>query len=169
MLLDMPDILIFATVTGFLAGWLLARLGSYVSSRVKAAECDPRDARIRSLEAEVRVAQSATDKAKAGLEESAGELTRVRATIKEKDDVLARHASTIEQLRSDLKDSVKKTRELRVELTERASENVRSEARLREVETELSVVHASTNLLASGMYAMQDEDEDAVQILKAKG
>jgi len=44
-----------------------------------------------------------------------------------------------------------KTRELRAELAERATENVHAEAKIREVETELSVAHASKDLLATGV------------------
>jgi hypothetical protein len=65
---------------------------------------------------------------------------------------------------------VKKTRELREELAVRATENVRSEVKLREVETELSVVQASTDLLATGVLDfMTDSDEDDVQVFKAGG
>ena len=55
------------------------------------------------------------------------------------------------RLRADLKESVKKTRELRAELTDRATENVRSEVMLREAQTELSVAHASTDMIATGV------------------
>jgi hypothetical protein len=62
----------------------------------------------------------------------------------------------------DLKESVKKTRELRAELTERATENVHAEAKIREVETELSVAQASTDLIATGVldYSLAPEKED---------
>ena len=57
----------------------------------------------------------------------------------------------IEKLSVDLKDSVKKTRELRTELTERATENIKSKVKLRDVETELSVVQASSDLITTGL------------------
>ena len=44
-----------------------------------------------------------------------------------------------------------KTRELRAELSDRATENLKSEVKLREVETELEVAQASTDLLATGV------------------
>ena len=45
---------------------------------------------------------------------------------------------------------------------ERATENVRSEVKLREVETELSVAQASTDLIATGVldYSVAPEKED---------
>jgi len=44
-----------------------------------------------------------------------------------------------------------KTRELRNELSNRATENIKSEVKLREVETELEVAQASTDMLATGV------------------
>ena len=107
------------------------------------------------------------------MDEVNGELTEANKTIKAKDAELAKQANTIGQLRHDLRESVRKTRELREELTERATENARSEGRLREVQTELSLVQASTDLLATGMLDYLspdgDGDDDDVQIFKAGG
>ena len=171
MLEEIPDSLTLATVTAFLSGWLVAKIGGYLGRRLRARHQDPRDVRIRSLEADVRVAQSATEKVKAKLEEVTGELSEARKTLKQSDTSSAQYLATIEQLRADLKDSVKKTRELREELTLRATENVRSEVKLREVETELSIVQASTDLIATGMldYVTPEVDEEDVQIFKAGG
>jgi hypothetical protein len=56
-----------------------------------------------------------------------------------------------------------KTRELRHELTDRATENLKSEVKLREVETELEVAQASTDLIATGVldYSLAPDAEDA--------
>ena len=53
-------------------------------------------------------------------------------------------------------------RELRAELSNRAAENVKSEVKLREVETELSVAQASTDLLATGVldYSVAPDGEE---------
>jgi chromosome segregation ATPase len=167
---EFPEALTLATVTAFLSGWIVAKIGGYIGRKLRARNQDPRDIRIRSLEADVRVAQSAAEKVKTRLEEAAGELSEAQKALKERDGALARQERTIEQLRVDLRDSVKKTRELREELTVRATENVRSEVKLREVETELSVVQASTDLLATGILDfVTDGDEDDVQIFKAGG
>jgi len=170
MFSEFPEALTLATVTAFVSGWIVAKFGSYVSRKLRARNQDPRDSRIRSLEADVRVAHSAAEKAKARLDEINGELTEARKALKVRDAALVDHERVIDQLRTDLKGSVKKTRELREELTLRATENVRSEVKLREVETELSLVHASTDLLATGMLDLNREtDEDDVQIFKAGG
>jgi uncharacterized coiled-coil protein SlyX len=117
------------------------------------------------------VAHSAAEKAKTRLDEVNGELAEARKTLKTRDAVLASQENAVDRLRTDLKDSVKKTRELREELTLRATESVRSEVKLREVETELSLVHASTDLLATGMldYMIPEAEEEDVQIFKAGG
>jgi chromosome segregation ATPase len=171
MFSEFPEALILATVTAFLSGWIVARFGNYVSRKLEARNQDPRDSRIRSLEADVRVAHSAAEKAKVHLDEVNGELAEARKALKIRDAAMANQDSAINQLRADLKGSVKKTRELREELTLRATENVRSEVKLREVETELSLVHASTDLLATGMldYMNPETDEDDVQIFRAGG
>ena len=173
MFLEIPDSLTIAAIAAFLSGWVVAKIGSYISSKLRARHQDPRDVRIRSLEADVRVAQTASEKAKTRLDELNGELTEANRTIKTKDTELAKQANTIVQLRHDLRESVRKTRELREELTERATENARSEGRLREVQTELSVVQASTDMLATGMLDYLtpdgDGDDDDVQIFKAGG
>ena len=76
----------------------------------------------------------------------------------------------IEEAIGYLKDSVKKTRELRHELSHRAEENVRSEVKLREVETELSVAQASTDLIATGVldYSVAPDPEDEFEEVDTK-
>ena len=61
-----------------------------------------------------------------------------------------------------MRDSVRKTAELRSELSLRAEQNVRSEVKLREVETELSVAHASTEFIATGVldYSVAPDSEE---------
>lgn len=171
MFSEFSDAVTLASLAAFLSGWIVAKLGSYVSRKLKARRQDPRDRRIRSLEADVRVAHSAAEKAKARLDEINGELAEAQRALAARDATLAKQQRVMDQLRADLKDSVIKTRELREELTLRATENIRSEVKLREVETELSLVHASTDLMATGMldYVNPEGDEDDVQIFKAGG
>ncbi len=162
MPVETPETLLYITVGAVFVGWLVAKVSSYLASRFSARARDPRDDRIRSLEADLRVAHTSNDKVKVQLDERTRELAEVRQTLKSRDKVVAELENSITKLRDDLKDSVIKTRELRAELTERVTENVRSEIRLREVETELSVAHASTDLLATGMldFTTTDDDEE---------
>ena len=85
--------------------------------------------------------------------------------IEKRDKVISHQQRHVEELKKDLKDSVLKTRELRAELSRRAEDSVRSEAKLREVETELSVAQASTDMIATGVLdysftVAADDDED---------
>jgi chromosome segregation ATPase len=160
---QLSDNLLWFAGGAFLLGWLVAKLGGYVGRKFADSDRDPRDDRIRSLAADVRVAQSTVEKAKAQLEEKEKELTETQKIIKVRDDAIAGQEGMIKRLKNDLKESVLKTRELRVELTERATEHTRSEAKLREVETELSVARASTDMLGTGMldYTTNEDDDDA--------
>ena len=76
--------------------------------------------------------------------------------------MISHQQAKIEDLTIDLKESVLKTRELRHDLSDRATENIKSEVKLREVETELSVAQASTDLIATGVldYAFVPDEDD---------
>ena len=146
----------------FMLGWMVAKLGAWASNRSRKATRDPRDDRIRSLEADHRVAKVDSTKATEENVTIKQQFQEAEETIKELEKVRAEQGAKITQLRKDLKDSVKKTRELRAELSDRATENVRSEVKLREIETELEVTRASTDLIATGVldYSMAPDDED---------
>lgn len=135
----------------FLIGWLLSATQARLTAAMRAKRRDPRDDRIRSLEAEVRIAQSDVEKMRETDEAREKELVETREGIEKRDNVIAHQQSRLESMSKDLKSSVLKTRELRSELSERATQNMRSELKIREVETELEVAQASTDLLATGV------------------
>lgn len=151
MFMDAPETLIYIAGVAFLLGWLVGKIGAYFGNKIADRKRDPRDDRIRSLDADVRVAQTDAEKTKSDLEERDKELAEEKERILERDTAVQALSAKVTQLRADLKESVKKTRELRAELTDRATENVRSEVMLREAQTELSVAHASTDLIATGV------------------
>jgi TolA-binding protein len=151
MFFEIPQNLILMTVGAFLLGWLLSSLSGSFGSSVKARKRDPRDDRIRSLEAEHRIAQTDAESFKARAEELEKELEETQGNIEKRDNVITHQQGKIDQLNADLKESVIKTRELRAELSERATENIKSEVKLREVETELEVAQASTDMIATGV------------------
>jgi chromosome segregation ATPase len=144
----------------FLLGWMLSRIVSRLGRKFRSGQRDPRDSRIRSLEAELRIAKIDLEK----MTERAGDLENslheAKQGIESRDTVISHQQSKYDQLSADLKDSVIKTRELRAELAERATEGVRSQVKLREVETELEVAQASTELIATGIldYPLSLED-----------
>lgn len=165
MFMDTPESLIYLVGGAFVLGWLVAKVGAYCGDKFKTSDRDPRDDRIRSLEAEQRVAQSELEKTKAELEEDSKALAEERDTVAARDKVINEQIDIIESLRNDLRDSVLKTRELRAELSDRAAENVKSEVRLRDVETELSVAQASTDLIATGVldYSVAPDGEEDIE------
>jgi chromosome segregation ATPase len=162
MFMEAPETLMYVALGAFVIGWLLAKLGSAVSNKVKAKQRDPRDDKIRNLDAELRIAQSEVEKTRDDAERKEEKLTETQQLAADKDLVITAQKNKIEQLRADLKDSVKKTAELRAELSHRAEENVRSEVKLREVETELSVAQASSEFIATGVldYSMAPDGEE---------
>jgi len=166
MFVELPQNLILMVAGAFLLGWILSVINSRISDKTRARKRDPRDDRIRSLEAELRVSV-------ADVEESRGKATKLIAElegsaegVEKRDNVITKQALKLDATTKDLKESVLKTRELRAELSDRATENVRSEVKLREVETELSVAQASTDMIATGVldYSLapgrEDETED---------
>jgi chromosome segregation ATPase len=162
MFVELPQELILYTAGAFLLGWLLSSISSRLSARHRATRRDPRDDRIRELEAELRIAQGNTHKSKSELERLEDELKETVVGLERRDNVITNQQVKLDKLLRDLKDSVLKTRELRAELAERATENVHAEAKIREVETELSVAQASTDLIATGVldYSLSPVKED---------
>jgi len=162
MFVDLPQQLILYTAGAFLLGWLLSSISSRIGGRYRAKKRDPRDDRIRGLEAELRIAQGNSAKSSTELERLEEELKETTAGIERRDSVITEQQFQIEKVKADLKGSVLKTRELRSELTERATENVHAEAKIREVETELSVAQASTDMIATGIldYRLAPDQDD---------
>lgn len=162
MFFEIPQNLILMTAGAFLLGWLLSSIASSLGSRVKARKRDPRDDRIRSLEAETRIAQSDAGSLRDKLEHLEQELEETTSGLEKRDNVISHQQQKIDKLTADLKESVLKTRELRSELSERATENLRSEVMLREVKTELEVAQASSDMIATGVldYSVAPDPEE---------
>ena len=159
--IELTPQLVLMAAGGFLLGLLVATIGARFG-KGGARERDPRDQRILSLEAELRVAATDLEASREKLEVAEASVREFNESIAKRDAVIAHQQNSVEQMKKDLKDSVQKTRELRSELSERATQSVRSEARIREVETELSVAQASTDLIATGVldYSVAPDAED---------
>ena len=161
MFMDTPETLLYVAGGAFLLGWFVGKIGAYFGNKIQARNRDPRDDRLRSMGAELRIAQTDAGKAKDELEERSKNLEDEQGTVTARDKLIVEQGDTIIRLKSDLKESVIKTRELRAELSDRATESVKSEVRLRDVETELSVAQASTDMIATGVldYGITPETE----------
>lgn len=166
MFADLSQEQILLIAGAFLIGWILSAGQSRISASLRAKNRDPRDDRIRSLEAEARIAQADVEKLRESVETQEKELSEAKEGIEKRDNVIAHQQGRLESITADLKSSVLKTRELRSELSERATENMRSELKIREVETELEVAQASTDMLATGVldYSLAPQDEDATEL-----
>ncbi len=171
MFFEIPQNLILMTTGAFLIGWLLSSISSSLSSKIRAKKRDPRDDRIRSLGAELRIALSESEKSGEAVKKLEKDLQESNDGHVKRDNVISHQQEKLERLSTDLKDSVLKTRELRNELSNRATENIKSEVKLREVETELEVAQASTDMIATGVLdyslaaeALEDDvnDDDAI-------
>ena len=162
MFVELPQNLILMTVGAFLLGWVLASISSRMGSVARTKKRDPRDDRIRSLEAELRIAQNELGQARERVEQLDKDLEAASTEVEKRDKVISHQQRRVDELKKDLRDSVMKTRELRSELSERAEQSVRSEAKLREVETELSVAQASTDMIATGVldYSLAPDGDD---------
>ena len=163
MYVELPQELIQYAGGGFLLGCLLTWIASRLRARRRAGQRDPRDVRIRELEAELRIAKGEAERSKSSVERLEEELKETTISLECRDTVISQQQAKLKKVTADLKDSVVKTRELRAELAERATQNVQAEAKIREVETELSVAQASTDMIATGVldYSLAPDKEDS--------
>ena len=162
MFIELPQDPMLIAGVALLLGWIMARISAALGRRFKAGKRDPRDDRIRSMDAELRIAHVEVNKLKNLLEEQEKQVAKVQKFVENRDEEAMKRTGVIEKLTSDLKESVQKTRELRTELTDRATENIKSEVKLREVETELSVAQASSDMISTGIldYSMESSEKD---------
>ncbi len=160
MLLELPQDPMLIAGGAFLLGWIIAKIGAALSRRFKAGKRDPRDDRIRSMDAELRIAQGQVNKLKTALEEQEKQVAKIQKFVEDRDEEALKRTGVIEKLSSDLKESVQKTRELRTELTDRATENIKSEVKLRDIETELSVAQASSDMISTGILDYSKDEDD---------
>lgn len=162
MFVELPQNLILFTAAAFFIGWILSAISSRMTARFQTRKRDPRDDRIRSLEAELRVTNTDVQKAREKTEELEKQLEEANDGIEKRDNVISHQQGRIDELTADLKESVLKTRELRNELSDRATENIKSELKIREVETELEVAQASTDMIATGVldYSLTPDSDD---------
>ena len=178
MTMPIPQNLLLLAVAAFLLGWLLASVSASLTARYKARKRDARDKLIQSLEAELRVARTEVERQKSAADAQAASLQETTSDLHRRDTVITEQRTAIDRLDYDLKGSVRKTRELRAEVADRATQNVHAEAKIREVETELSVAKATADIMATGVLAYggdssendaSAEDDESGKSAKAAG
>ena len=57
MFMDTPDTLIYVALGAFVLGWIVAKISAALANTIQTKKRDPRDDKIRNLEAEVRIAE----------------------------------------------------------------------------------------------------------------
>lgn len=159
---DLPQNLILLVLAAFLLGWLLSYVSSRLGAKYRAMKRDSRDDRIRALEAELRVARTDSEYSRGDCAKLEEQLKETTVGLERRDNVITEQMEKLEVMSKDLKDSVIKTRELRTELADRATECLQTEAKVREVQTELSVAQAASDMLSTGVldYDAQDSGDD---------
>jgi chromosome segregation ATPase len=168
MSIDFSLNLIVYTVAAFVLGWILSAISSRMSNHKQGPSRRSNDHLIRSLEADQRVAQTDSEKSKEKREKLEDELKQTTVDLEKRDGVISHQQKQIDKFKRDLKMSVRKTRELRSELTDRASENIRSEVKLREVETELEIAQVSADMIATGVLDYSAAENIADGAVKAE-
>ena len=170
---EMPIIL---GVVGFLAALLSMRVGIAIAGRLSGKGRNAADAgsvdgeqghTLRSLEAELRVARKKSEMAEQSLDEAHEEVTELRAEIERLQNQLAKKDEELEKAEQTLKDEIAKTVALRHRLTDQAEETIRARVKARDIETELSIRQAGSNLDDDALEQIAAEHEELTGRLQA--
>ena len=128
----------------FLAGLLVARALAFLHAKTTEKESRENDRLLRSLEADLRVANKASANADEELRGANEELESANATVADLQTDLDQRTKQVKETNTLLKRECLKTNGLREDLSGRAEETIRAEAHARQIEVELSVVKAGT-------------------------
>jgi chromosome segregation ATPase len=165
----MSGLALGALVIGVLAGWALARLVARVAPRPAAGRTRDQELnhRIRSLETDLRITQRKAEELAAKLEKEREDVATRRqelesglSNVKDRDEEITR-------LRKTLAEECAKTQELRLALTDHATETIRAQVRVKEVETELSVAHAGSTAVADEIRRLSSERDNLTDRIHA--
>ena len=166
--LNSSQLMLAIGAAGFVVGCLLMYV-LHKSAKKSSKREDPRNHRIRELEADQRAVKRQLDGCEEELAATNAEFKTAVATLQHLRTKLAEGDTKIEQLEKDLKGSVAKTRELRTELQDRAAEGVREHVRARQAETELEVTRAGSEAVMSEIIRLQEERKHMTNTMKALG
>ena len=149
---------LMAAIAGgaFLLGVLLTALAR--SGKSASLSEDPRNNEIRQLQADMRISELRLKEAIEKLDSRNNEYDDTVGTVHDLEAVLAEREEEVEKFRQEVHAAVKKTQELRVELTDRAAETIREKVKIKEYETELEVAKAGSDVMASEFARMQNAE-----------
>ena len=160
--------MIAAALAGFVVGSVVMLMFTRASARDTRNE-DPRNHKIRELEADLRTLKRESEEYNDDLNGKAAEFNTAVESLQELRATLAERDATIAELQVDQKSSVVKIRELRHELQDRATETVRNHVRAEEAETELEVARAGSEAVLSEMVRLQEEQKHLTDTQEALG
>jgi chromosome segregation ATPase len=149
---------------GLVVGALIMRTFTKSVEKMQVSE-DPRNHRIREVEAELRTVHRQFADCEQVLEEKTEEFNTSVETLQELRATLVEREEDLSRLKGDLEGSVTKTRELRTELQDRATETIREQVRAEEAETELDVARAGSEAVLSEIGRLQQEHKKMTDTL----
>jgi chromosome segregation ATPase len=147
-------------VMAAMAGVVVGRVASVLARGSGDRRTVRDERRVRAQEAELRVAQKTVEHQRAELERLAEELRLVRLELATQREESASRDERLTRLKADLQNEFAKTARLRQELTERAEETVRSQARLRDLQNELGVARAGSDVILEQVARLEQERDD---------
>ena len=147
---------IIAAVAGVVVGRLVGALAGGSSDRRTAQD----ERRVRAQDAELRVAQKTVEQQRAELDRLGEELRLVRLELATQREESASRDERLTRLKADLQNEFAKTARLRQELSERAEETVRGQARLRDLQNELGVARAGSDVILEQVARLEQERDD---------
>jgi len=164
-----PDqFMVAAGMACFAVGVILTVLVRRLRSRHSAHE-DPRNHKIRDLEADLRATRKSLAETELALEKKSAECGTAVSTLQELKTTLAARDKRISDLSTDLHSSVEKINDLRRELQDRAAERVHEQLRAEAAVTELEVERAGSEAVMHEITRLQQEREQLTASMKKLG
>jgi chromosome segregation ATPase len=164
--LNQNQMLMAVAGLGFVVGAILMRTVTSPKEKVKVSE-DPRNHRIREMEANLRTTQREFADIELELEEKTADLNTAVETLQGLRANIAEREEELAKLTGDLNGSVMKTRELRIELQDRATETIREQVRAEEAETELDIARAGSEAVLSEISRLQEERKSLTDSMRS--
>jgi chromosome segregation ATPase len=147
---------LMAAVGGIVVGRVVGAMAAGSASRRTARD----EGRTRSQDAELRVAQKTIEHDRAELQRLGEELRLVRIELAGQREESGSREERLVRLKADLQNEIAKTTRLRQELSDRAEETMRSNARLRDLQNEVGVARAGSDVILEQVARLEQERDD---------
>jgi len=151
----------------FVVGWVLAKFVGVFRKHDPASETPTEHHHIRSLEASLRVAQKKADDMAEQFESTCVDFNALKEEHEQLEADVETRESALTVAQQAVRDEAAKVRDLRRELTTRAEAKIRAEAKAKDAETELSVLHAGSSAMKDEVDRLAAEHEDLTNKLHA--